>query len=169
MLWLDYVVEAHKPNAKNEDEKLEEDIAKLSATLDPSLDCVARLYQSFSRKELFENGMSVAPTVCLLGMSSVLRRLLSIKMVHLNSQDNSGWTPLSYAAAIGAPKVATILLEYDEDDVSVNSQNKLGRSPLWHASEWGHEVTVRLLLDRKEVNPDRKDRLGRSPLAYAPP
>ncbi|KAN0108002.1 Ankyrin repeat-containing domain protein [Hyaloscypha variabilis] len=161
MLWLDYVVEAHKPNAKNEDENLEEDIAKLFATLDPSLDCVTRLYQSFSRGKLFENSMSVAHIVCLLGMSSVLRRFLSIKMAHLNSQDNSGWTPLSYAAAIGAPKVATVLLEYDEDDVSVNSQNKLGRSPLSHASEWGHEETVRLLLDRKEVNPDRKDRLGR--------
>ncbi len=79
--------------------------------------------------------MSIAHIVCLLGMSSVLRRLLSVKMAHLNSQDNSGWTLLSYAAAIGPLKAATVLLEYDEDDVSVNSQHKLGRSPLSHASK----------------------------------
>jgi hypothetical protein len=54
MLWLDSMVEAHKFDGKKEDEKLEEDIAKLFATLDPSLVCVTRLYQSFLRNVVRE-------------------------------------------------------------------------------------------------------------------
>ena len=47
------------------------------------------------------------------------------------------------------------------DDVNPDKPDNYGRTPLWVASDKGHEV-MRLLLARDDVNPDRLDDYGRN-------
>ena len=56
--------------------------------------------------------------------------------VNPNSVDNSGRTPLSYAAHEGYESVVKILLERGE--VNPNSADKSGRTPLSYAAEKAH-------------------------------
>ena len=58
-----------------------------------------------------------------------------------------------------------ILLE--RGDVSPNSSDKNGRTPLSYAARYGCEGTAKILLERRDVNPDSSDNGGRTPLSYA--
>lgn len=52
-------------------------------------------------------------------------------------------------------------------DVSADSKDGKGRTPLWWAAEGGHEAVVKLLVERDDVAADSKDKWGRTPLWWA--
>lgn len=58
--------------------------------------------------------------------------------------------------------MAKILSEADE----LECRDRKGRTPLFLASSYGHETSVRLLLDNG-AQPDMKDVRGQTPLSWA--
>jgi ankyrin repeat protein len=54
----------------------------------------------------------------------------------------------------------------DRHDVTADSKDILGRSPLSHAAEIGDEVAVRLLVDRDDVDADSHDHDGWTTLGH---
>ena len=64
---------------------------------------------------------------------------------HLDSKDNYGQTPLSWAAENGHEAVVTLLLEKGAE---LESKDNYGQTPLLWATRNGHMAVVRLLLAR---------------------
>ncbi|KAF2183469.1 ankyrin, partial [Zopfia rhizophila CBS 207.26] len=96
----------------------------------------------------------------------VVKLLLAKDGVDVNSKDNKGWTPLSYAAGEGHEMVVKLLLVKDE--IGVNSKDAYyKRTPLSYAAEKGHEAVVKLLLAKDGVDLNSKDNEGWTPLSYA--
>ncbi|KAL2004632.1 hypothetical protein VTN00DRAFT_3368, partial [Thermoascus crustaceus] len=67
------------------------------------------------------------------------------KGVDPNSKDNTGRTPLSWAASHGQGAVVQLLLEKGVDP---DSKDEDGRTPLSWAAYYGHEAVVKLLLEK---------------------
>ncbi|KAF2192361.1 ankyrin, partial [Zopfia rhizophila CBS 207.26] len=63
--------------------------------------------------------------------------------VDVDSKDEAGRTPLSWAAENGREAVVKLLLETGK--VDVDSKDNYGRTPLSWAAERGHEAVVKLL------------------------
>jgi len=63
----------------------------------------------------------------------------------LNSKDDYGQTPLSWAAEKGHAAVVMLLLE---KGVKLETKDKNGQTPLSWAAEKGHEAVVKLLLEK---------------------
>jgi ankyrin repeat protein len=90
-------------------------------------------------------------------------KLLLEEGVELETKDNNGLTPLSYAAAQGHEATVKLLLEKGAE---LDSKDKYGRTPLSLAAEMGHEAVVNLLIAKDSVNPNSEDNIGRSPQFY---
>jgi ankyrin repeat protein len=68
-------------------------------------------------------------------------KLLLDKHADVESKDESGWTPLSWATKKG--HVAVVKLLFDENFVDVESKDKSGRIPLSYREEpWGGAETA---------------------------
>lgn len=79
-----------------------------------------------------------------------LVQLLLERGAEVNSRDQDGQTPLSWAAEKGRESVVQVLLE---NRAGINSKdNNYGRTPLSWAAEKGHEAVVRLLLSRAPMS-----------------
>ena len=87
------------------------------------------------------------------------------KYVKPNKPDDSGQTPLWWAAGDGNGGAVRLLLE--QGDVTPNSPDNYGRTPLSRAAENGHDLVVRILLERGDLSPDKPDNHGRTPLSWA--
>ncbi|KAL8365148.1 hypothetical protein RB595_004117 [Gaeumannomyces hyphopodioides] len=122
------------------------------------------------------------------GHEAVVKLLLATGKVDVESKDEQGRTPLSWAAANGHETVVKLLLATGK--VDVESKDKQGRTPLsWAAASGqvdaksrykdyrrmrpsraagnGHEAVVKLLLATGKVNVESKDEQGRTPLSWA--
>jgi ankyrin repeat protein len=99
--------------------------------------------------------------------SSVIAILSSLhsSSIFLNSKDDSGTTPLSYAAAQGHEKIVKLLLE--REGIEINSEDSLGQTALSSAAQNGHERTVEILLEREGIEINSEDRWGRAVLSHA--
>jgi ankyrin repeat protein len=75
-------------------------------------------------------------------------KLLLEKGAELESKDNNGRTPLSYAAGKGREAVVKLLLEKGAE---LESMDKYCRLPLSYAAEQGHKAVVNLLLATNRV------------------
>ena len=98
------------------------------------------------------------------GQEVVVQWLLN-NCAELNSEDKSGKTPLSLAAAKGHEAVVKLLLS--RDDVAADSPDEDDWTPLFWAAMNGHEAVVKLLLSRDDVAADSQQEGGRTPLSWA--
>ncbi|KAL6701117.1 putative kinesin [Trichoderma pleuroticola] len=83
--------------------------------------------------------------------------------VSVNIKEESGRTPLSWAAGNGNDSALRLILD---KDAVVDFQDNSGRTPLSWAAGNGHDSTLRLLLGRRAVN-NSQDHSGRTPLSWA--
>jgi ankyrin repeat protein len=99
----------------------------------------------------------------------VVQLLVQTGKVDVDSKDESGKTPLSWAAEEGNKDVVQLLVETDK--VDVDSKDKDERTPLSWAAEssnrWNHyEPVVKLLIATNKVDVNSKDKDGRTPLSW---
>ncbi|KAK1245970.1 hypothetical protein MKX07_005039 [Trichoderma sp. CBMAI-0711] len=81
----------------------------------------------------------------------------------VDTEDQQGRTPLSYASQRGGEKTVKRLLK---SHAPVDARDHDGRTPLSYASKYGHAGVVGLLLDKcADIN--AKDDKGNTPLIYA--
>lgn len=99
------------------------------------------------------------------GHEAVVRLLLAIDGVNVNSEDSYGQTPLYLAAQNGREAVVRLLLAID--GVNINSKDSYRRTPLIIVAKSGEEAVVRLLLATNRVNVNSKDYTGRTALSWA--
>jgi ankyrin repeat protein len=66
-------------------------------------------------------------------------------VIEVNSKDEDGRTPLSWAAKEGHEAVVKLLLAIST--IEVNSKDKNGQTPLSYAVEERHKAVVKLLLE----------------------
>jgi len=95
----------------------------------------------------------------------VMRLLVGRKYVNPSKPDDSGRTPLWWAAGDGNDGVVRFLLE--QGDVTLNRPDNYGRTPLSRAAENGQDRVVRLLLGQGDLGPDKPDNNSRTPLSWA--
>jgi hypothetical protein len=76
---------------------------------------------------------------------------------------------LHLTARYGLPYLTERLLmgKHADSNITADSKDKDGRTPLSLAAERGHEAVVRLLVDQYDVEPDSKDEGGQTPLSLA--
>ena len=103
--------------------------------------------------------------VSYFGIVEVITALVQMGCYDLNQGDYSGFTPLTFAAAMGHDEVVEILL--GREAINPDKLENDGGTPLLFAACNGHEGVVKMLLGREEVNPDRLDINGRTPLSWA--
>jgi len=101
----------------------------------------------------------------MFGLVEVAMALTMMDGLDINAIDETGATPLLWAARGGHEAVVKLLLGLeginpDKPDFNV-------RTPLSYAAENRHGVAVKLLLGRKDVNPDRPDHVRRVPISWA--
>jgi hypothetical protein len=82
----------------------------------------------------------------------------------VDSKDEDGLTPLSWAACNGHEAVVKLLLKTDK--VDVDSKDEYGHTPLLYAAANGHEAVVKLLLGKRDSTKS-KDKFGQTPLSHA--
>ena len=88
------------------------------------------------------------------------------RYVGLGTQDTGPDNPsLSWAARNGREEIVKLLLE--QKDVTPDTRDEYGRTPLLWAAMNGHEGTVKLLLGSKDVNPNSSSNSGETALGLA--
>jgi len=101
----------------------------------------------------------------MFGLVEVARALSMMDGVDINGIDETGATPLLWAARSGHEAVVSLLLRLK--DIDSNKPDCNFRTPLSCAAENGHEAVVKLLLGRKDVNPDKPSDDGQTPISWA--
>ena len=101
----------------------------------------------------------------MFGLFEIVTALTEVGGVDTNCVNDTGTTPLIWAARAGHEAVARLLL--GQEDASPDRLDNHGQTPTSWAAVNGHAVVVRLPLGREEVNPDRPDDHGRTPNSWA--
>jgi hypothetical protein len=78
------------------------------------------------------------------GLTSSVKRLLSIRNINVNVKDVNGWTPLHFTAWKGHIEIARLLLQNGAD---VNARCNYGNTPLHLAAYHGHVDILHLLVE----------------------
>ena len=141
----------------------------------PSDDLVRQWAKTYTKRDRYSENcpptettiLHIISTHGLLGPLSAA--LISIDngnvQVKADSKDNSGRTPLSWAAGRGHEAAVKLLVE--RGDVEAGSKDKYGQTPLSWAAERGHEAVIKLLVKRGDIDADSRDNMGRTPLSWA--
>lgn len=101
----------------------------------------------------------------LFGVVEVVRALMEIDDVDINRVDDTGATPLLWAAKNGHGEVVELFLR--QQGINPDSPDYYGQTPILHAAENGHQAVVNLLLGREDVNYNASDIWGQTALSYA--
>lgn len=109
------------------------------------------------------NGMTALMAAAMAGQAKAVEFLLD-KAGGLDETDNSGRTPLIWAAYYGAVEAARLLVERG---AALNPKEKdQGMTALLWAAARGHAEIVRMLLDRG-ADPQAADKRGKTALMWA--
>ncbi|PPJ60852.1 hypothetical protein CBER1_07236 [Cercospora berteroae] len=95
----------------------------------------------------------------------IMKLLLKIERLNVNSRHDGGVTALAEAARCGVETSARLLLESQR--VNLNCQDDMLRTPLSLASGNGHQDTAILLLLRSDIDPNAVDLGHKTPLWHA--
>ena len=87
------------------------------------------------------------------------------KFSEVDLKDETGQTPLMWAAQAGHEAVVQLLVE--KDSIDINAKNKDGMTPFMLAASNGHEAVVRLLVEKDGVDINAKDNEGMTSLMWA--
>ena len=98
--------------------------------------------------------------------SDIVQALLDTKAVDVNSKDEDGLTPLSYAVTRSYTE-QTVMILLRADGVNVDVPDHHGRTPLSYAIQHFGMNTVQALLGTTGLDINSQDRYGRTPLSYA--
>ena len=101
----------------------------------------------------------------IFGLVEVARALTLMDSVDINGVDETGATPLLWAAKSGNSAMVQFLLGQEGLDPDMPDSND--QAPISCAAENGHDAVVKLLLGRQDVNPNRQDRWERTPISWA--
>ena len=146
----------------NEGAIFSEEIRRLVASRESSESYLQVLFNKGRWDSSYPSGTSSLHISVLLGHEAVVELLLE-KGADVDSKDDTGRTPLSWAAENGHEAVVKLLLEKGAD---VSSKDKYGQTPLSWAAENGLEMVMKLLLE-KGADVDSKDKDGQTPLSWA--
>lgn len=124
--------------------------------------------------EIFENYPSAGATIMAdeesctpftwavkKGRIHIVERFLKMN-IDIESRDNSGRRPLSWAAEKGHNAVVKLLIDTGKTDI--NSKDSISETPLSRAGCNGYEAVVKLLLDTGKADIESKDDHDRTPL-----
>ena len=121
---------------------------------------IQALYKHLSPRGSIARKFSGIHTAAYFGLSEIMANFVQVEL-----RDESGRTPLSWAAEYGHESVVRLLIE--RDSVDINSKDGFGQAPLSMAAENGHEAVVRLLIERDSVDIDARDGDRKTPLFIA--
>ena len=79
--------------------------------------------------------------------------------------DDTGRTPLSYAAPIGQSAILSLFMTLNKQYIDI--ADKTGRTPISYAAQYGDAGALRMLLKLSDQNIDFADTWGRTPISYA--
>jgi hypothetical protein len=97
-----------------------------------------------------------------------VRILIKVEGVDVDAKAGDGRTPLSFAASVqGGWGSATVSAPLETGLVDINSEDKLGRTPLFWAIVSGDAATIRNLLRVPQIDIDFKMAYGYTPLLFA--
>jgi carbon storage regulator CsrA len=83
----------------------------------------------------------------------------------VNRKDNSGWTPLHFAAQQQVVEIARMLIK---SGAEVDSKDESGNTPLWRAvSDYRGDGRLIVLLRQKAADASVQNEMGISPMALA--
>jgi ankyrin repeat protein len=131
----------------------------------------SRLYRTLdpSSKDCPPESQNLLHVVARSSLISALRAILEDSTnfnAHVNSKDNSGWTPLSLAVCKWDEAVVKLLIKKDAVDRNTKDPS-FGRTPLLWAVENRNEDVVKLLLASSDVSVNLEDNYGWTPLLLA--
>ena len=121
-------------------------------------------WERMHRYEAYPN-MSGLTVASYFGLEFVVLQQLMKNEVDTTYRDDSGRTPLWWAAQYGREAVVKLLLGTGK--VDVDSKSKYGQTPLSWAAENGRKEVVKLLLGTGKVDVDSKSKYGQAPLSWA--
>ena len=133
-------------------EVLDEDVNRISRTLEQSVDVNATNHY----------GWTALMHAARLGNTEIMKILLD-NGADINLRDKSGWTALMRAAVKGHQDAVNLLLQRGADP---DIQDEAGYTAMHWAAHRGHIVVVKQLLDAG-ANPNLKNRDGWTPMMVA--
>ncbi|VIO91251.1 Uncharacterized protein BM_BM17381 [Brugia malayi] len=101
---------------------------------------------------------------CSAGRLEVVRYLVTLPLVDVNTPNNNKQTALHYAASKNRPQITTILLK---NGANVNAQDNYQATPLHRAASQGHEKIVPILLNEPSLRINLTDSAGCTALHLA--
>ena len=103
------------------------------------------------------SGGTLMHAAAMYGLLSVVKAIFSSSSsFDVDSKDDDGRTPLSWAAENGHSEVVKLLLE--KEGIDLDSKDiEYGQTPLSWAAENGHSEVVKLLLEKEGIDLDSKD------------
>ncbi|KAI9774235.1 MAG: hypothetical protein M1839_001737 [Geoglossum umbratile] len=144
---LEYAARYWSDHACGEPEEAIKELALRFFSQSSKVMCYAQA--THARARHFEDGLYFVKqttglhVVASTSLMKVMRLLLERGDVEADSKDESGRTPLGWAAAQGHKAVVRLLLQ--SSNVKADSKDESGRTPLSLATENGHMEVVRLL------------------------
>jgi len=101
----------------------------------------------------------------IFGLVEIAKNLITMDCVDINGVDETGATPLLWAAMNGHEAVVELLL--GRKGINPDRPDNSDQTPMSLAAENGHEAVVKLLLGREDVKPDKPDSYGQTPISWA--
>jgi hypothetical protein len=150
-------------NRRGDQIQITEDVVKIAAGNElRGYELMAFLHQRYSTlPSLITDSVLFATASC--GQKSILQYFARILNIHVSDT----WYRMAQfysAAKSGNTKILKNLLTQGVDP---DTKNSTGQTPLWQATDNGHQAIVRILLQTSSVNVDSADSIGQSPIFRA--